>query len=131
MEILKFLGSALYGIVVSYAIWLLFYWLTPWIMSFGWGGVSVSIICGSALVGFFMSICTLILSPMLFMINNTTSKIIPSIAMLFHGYSSARLSWGLDINYTAPKIILGITITGVALILFITALQVIWGSNKN
>ena len=99
-------------------------------MSFGWGGVIVGLLCGSVLVAIFISICTLVLSPMLSMIDNAVSKIIPSIAMLFHGYSSVMLPWGLDMDYTAPKIILGITITGVALVLFITALQVIWANRK-
>lgn len=131
MAILKFLGAALYGIISSYIIWLLFYLLTPWVMSFGWGGVIVSVLCGSILAGVFLSICTLIFSPMLLMIDNTPSKIIPSIAMLFHGYSSVMLPWRLDMNYGTPKIILGITVTGVALVLFITAIQVIWANRKD
>lgn len=130
MTLLKFIGSAFYGIIISYLIWLFFYWLTPWVMSFGWGGVIISVLCGTVLVGLFMSIWPLILSPMLFLINNTVSKIIPSTAIVFYGYSSIMLPWRLNIDYTIPKLILAVTLTGMVLIIFATALQIIWTSNK-
>lgn len=130
MAILKFLGASIYGIVASYLIWLLFYFITPWVMSFGWGGVIVSVIAGSLLVGAFLSICALVLSPMMGMIDNTVSKIIPTLAILFYGYSSVKLPWGLELDYTLPKIILAITISGVALTVFFSALQVVWTSNS-
>ena len=37
MKILKFFGSFLYGAIMYYLLWLLFYWLTPYVMSMSWG----------------------------------------------------------------------------------------------
>lgn len=131
MNILKFIGSALYGAIASYVIWLLFYWVTPWVMSFGWGGVVISIICGTFIAGAFMSLCSLILCPLSFMTDNNASKIIPTILMLFNGFSSARLAWGVDVDYTAPKIVLAITLTILAIVIYITAIQGIWAKRDD
>ena len=35
-KIFKCLGTLLYSTIVGYLIWLLFYWITPYIMGVGW-----------------------------------------------------------------------------------------------
>lgn len=131
MKILSFIGSALYAVIASYLIWLLFNWVTPWVMSFGWIGVIGSVLCGSLFIGLFLSVCTLLLSPLLALINNGISKIIPLAAFLFNGFSSAMLPWRLEVVFSLPKIILGLTLTCVVLVVFITALQAIWVGKKD
>lgn len=37
MKILKFAGAFLYGALMAYLMWLLFYWITPIAMLMGWG----------------------------------------------------------------------------------------------
>lgn len=36
MRFLKSVGLLFYGLIASYLLWLLFYWLTPYVMSVGW-----------------------------------------------------------------------------------------------
>lgn len=128
MKILKFIGSAILGIVISYLLWLIFHFATPWVMSFGWIGVIVSIICASFITGIFASICSWVLLPLMLMVDNFASKILPTVAMLFHGFSAARQVWGLDMEYTASKITLGIILTILVVAVFVSAIQCIWAN---
>lgn len=126
MNLLKFLGAALYSIVFSHIVWVVFHFLTPWIMGYAWTAVIVFLVLGTSIIGGFIALCSVLLSPLTKLINNTASKIIPTLAMLFYGYSTIMLPWRLDMEYSAVKIILGGLISIDALILFGAILYFIW-----
>lgn len=121
-KILCFIGSAAYGIVFSYLIWLAFYFLTPWIMSFGLLGFVLLWLFGFGIIaGFIGGISGVLSYPLIKMIFiYKPSKYIPVVSMLFLGYSSVAMPWRFDVEYSLMKIILGLSISIMALILFST-----------
>lgn len=109
------LGTVVYSTIVGYLLWLLFYWITPYVMSVGWLLFLLYIfLAGGLITGVIASINTLLALPMTFLMkDNIVAKIINALPMLFFGYSSICLPWTLDMNYEVLQYLLGglLTIT--------------------
>lgn len=107
--ILKFIGSAVYGIIFSYLLWLAYYFVMPYIMSLSKGvAIIIYVFAGTLITGLFISACALLLIPLLIMATHWISKILPLIALLCFGYASIMLPWEFDINYNSMNIAIGI-----------------------
>lgn len=133
MSVLKFLGAAIYGIIFSYLIWLLFYFLIPWLMGYAWTAVILFLILGTTITGILISFYSVLLSPLTLLVNNTVSKIIPVLAIAFYGYSTVMLPWRLNMEYSGVKIALGALLSIDVLVLFGSALYSVWSisADKN
>ncbi len=120
MKVLKFLGSIVYGAIVYYLFWLLFYWVTPFIMNLGWGGFFGYLIGGSIVLISLASILAIALQiPLTLMVKGCdAAKFPPVIFALFFGYSSVKLPWSLDMDYGFLQYLLGISLTIYILIAF-------------
>ena len=119
-KIFQCLGAAIYSTVAGYLLWLLFHWMTPYVMGVGWMLFFLYIfVAGGLITGIIASINNLLVVPMVFLMkNNIVAKIINVLPLLFFGYSSVRLPWGLDMNYGVLQYLIGISLTITFLISF-------------
>lgn len=119
-KIFQCLGTVAYSTIVGYLLWLLFYWITPYIMSVGWLLFFLYIfLAGGLIVGIVAFINGLLIVPTTFLMkNNIVAKVINVFPLLFFGYSSVRLPWGLDMDYGVLQYLIGISLTITILISF-------------
>lgn len=119
-KIFQCLGTVVYSTIAGYLLWLLFYWMTPYIMGVGWMLFFLYIfLAGGLITGIVASINGLLIIPLAFLMkNNIAAKVINVLPLLFFGYSSVRLPWGLDMNYGVLQYLIGISLTITFLISF-------------
>lgn len=121
MRFLKSVGLLFYGLISSYLLWLLFYWLTPYVMSVGWGGfILYMLLAGGLVTGIVGSAATLLAYPVAVWFNDAYKPVkwICAIFFVFHGFSAIMLPWRLDIDYTFLKILIAVLYGITALISF-------------
>lgn len=128
--ILQVIGTMLYGLVSSYLIWLLFYFITPYIMGASWFVIILYVLFAGGLVtAITTSIATLLSVPnFFFMGNNKLAKIIYCIFCLFWGYSSITLPYQLDVSFGVKEWILAISISLTAFSIYISLICAAWRS---
>lgn len=126
VKALKTIGSLIYGAVMYYILWLLFYWITPYIMSVSWMGFLIYLfVAGGAISMFVGSVANIIGIPLIFLCKNcNASKYAPILFGLIFGYSSIRLPWTLDMEYGILQIILAILTSITILISFVSLMYV-------
>lgn len=116
------LGSILYSIVSSYLLWLIFFFITPWAMSCGWLGVIVyTFIVSSILIGIVSGISQILMIPLLYLNFSNTSKFVNyfcSFVLLVFGLSSIALPWRAVEFWNWPNIIMAVSLSYDALMLF-------------
>lgn len=119
-KIIQCIGAAVYGSVVGYLLWLLFYWMTPYIMGVGWLLFILYLIFASGLITGLVYAATMLLSfpTSLILKGNTAAKIINAIPLLFYGYCSVKLPWGLRMDYGALQYLIAISLSITFLIAF-------------
>ena len=121
MRFLKSVGLLFYGLIASYLLWLLFYWLTPYVMSIGWGGFILYMLFAGGLVSAIVgSAATLLAYPVITWFNGAYKPVrwICAIFFVFHGFSAIMLPWRLDIDYGFLKILIAVLYGITALISF-------------
>ena len=121
MRFLKSVGLLFYGLIASYLLWLLFYWLTPYVMSVGWGGfILYMLIAGGLVTGIVGSAATLLAYPVAIWFDGAYKPIkwICAVFFVFHGFSAIMLPWRLDIDYSFLKILIAVLYGITALISF-------------
>ena len=115
-KIFKCLGTLLYSTIVGYLLWLLFYWITPYIMGVGW----YIFLAGGLISCIAASINGLLSLPMSFLVkDNIVAKVINVFPLLFFGYSSVRLPWEFNMSYGVLQYIIGISLTIIILTSFV------------
>ena len=120
-KIFKCLGTLLYSTIVGYLLWLLFYWITPYIMGVGWLLFFLYIFLAGGLISCIAaSINGLLSLPMSFLVkDNIVAKVINVCPLLFFGYSSVRLPWEFNMSYGVLQYIIGLSLTIIILISFV------------
>lgn len=118
--ILQIIGTTLYGVVSSYLIWLLFYFITPYIMGASWLVIVLYVLFAGGIISVIVtSIATLLAAPnFFFMGNNKLAKIIYCVCCLFWGYSSIVLPYHLDIDFGIKEWIIAISLSATAFSIF-------------
>lgn len=131
-NILNFIGSAIYGIVVSYILWLLFYFLTPWLMSFGWSAVILYwLFAFGLLAGLIGGLSSILLIPLVYLISKCKiAKYLPIAAMLIFGYLTVALPWQLSGEYTFVKIVIAISLSSTALAVFVSLINILFSCDR-
>lgn len=126
MKLLKVLGSLLYSAIMYYLLWLLFYWITPYIMMMSWGWfIAYLFIAGGFISAFVASIAYIIGIPLVFLSKDCKlAKYPPILFGLIFGYSSIVLPWQLNMDYGVLQWILGILTTIIILIAFISLILI-------
>lgn len=119
-KILQCLGTVAYSTIAGYLLWLLFYWITPYIMGIGWLLFLLYIfLTGGLITGIVFSVNNLLIVPMVFLMkDNIVAKVINVLPLLYFGYSAVRLPWGLDMNYGVLQYLIGISLIITFLISF-------------
>ena len=112
-------GTLIYSGVVSYLLWLLFDWATPYVMGFGlWMYILLVTIVGSVAT-IIASFGSLLAIPMLLLTrSNKVAKVINALPMLYFGYSAICLPWKLDIDYGVLQYLLCLSLSGIVLTVF-------------
>lgn len=119
MKTLAFIGATVYGIVASVLLGNLFLFATPWLMSFGWGGV---FICAVLLIGIgyrvFYPIVNFIFIPVYFLVSVCPpAKYLCYVLYIMGGVLLIDL-WKLDVEYTLANNIIAIIVSGTAILLY-------------
>lgn len=121
-KVLQCFGIAVYGTITAFLLWMLYFWATPYVMNIGWLLFILYLIFAfgflTALSGF---VNTLLMVPMAFLVkNNVVAKIINALPMLWFGYRSMLLPWGLNMDYGTLQYLLGISLSSKFVISFIS-----------
>lgn len=127
MKFLKFLGALLYAFVSSYLIWLLFYFLVPWLMSFGWIALIIYwILAGGLIAATLKFVSSMITVPLFVLVGGSRiSGFIAALIYAFVGIVTVLLPWNLDIPYRLVTIIIGVSLSLTALSIFSMTIAVI------
>ena len=126
MKLLKFIGALLYGAIIYYLLWLLFNWMTPYVMNISWGWFIAYILIAGGLVSILVGqVVTWLAIPMVFLVKGCKAAKYPQILFgLFFGYSSLKLIWALYADYGLLQWILAISLTIIILISYISLMVV-------
>lgn len=118
---LSFIGGFLYSIIASYLLCMVFYYLTPLLMGFGWMGFILYVIVAATSVELFIaSVASIVFYPILKLINNCKAlKWFALLPILFHGYSAVAGVWRFNMTYSNIQIVIAITTTILIARLFI------------
>lgn len=119
-KILQCAGTVVYSTVAGYLLWLLFYWMTPYVMGMGWLMLFAYIFIAAGLItAIALAANTALAFPMVFLMrDNKAARVINVFPFLLYGFSAVRLPWGLDMEYGFLQYILGISLTITILISF-------------
>lgn len=122
MKVLKFIGALIYGALIFYLIFLLFYWLTPIIMRFTWLALIVYLcLAGGFFTMFVGSIAGILIAPLCWLCRGSKFARFVHIPFgLFYGYCSIILPWCVFSDMGVLQWILAIALTITVLITFIT-----------
>lgn len=98
-KILSFVGSALYGILFSYLLWLFFYLVIPHLVILSWIWLVVFFFFYLTITGLVVSFGRFLYIPLYFLSRGSIIyKIIPALALVFYGYALIILPWHLSLN---------------------------------
>ena len=119
-KLLCAVGSILYSVIAGYLIWLLFFFLTNWAMTFELLGVFLTVILGFSIIGGFVSILTnIILAPLVAMLTASPSiRWFPVIVMGLFGFSSVALPWRAVVWGNGYNIVMAVILSIMALMVF-------------
>ena len=131
--VLKCLGAIVYSSISGYVLWLLLYFITPFVMGFGWFMLILYIfLAGGLISGLISSLGMILLVPTKYLFQDcVTAKMINALCMFGYGFSAARLPWGLDIEYGVLQYILAVSLTVTFIIAYISLAFYPFSSNKN
>lgn len=126
MKVLSFIGALIYSFLMYYLIWLFFYWITPYLMFISWGLFIVYLIfAGGFLSMLVASISALISTPLVVLCRkNGYIKYAPIIWGVLFGYSSLKLPWTFNMDYSVLQWIIATSLTIIILITFISLLTI-------
>lgn len=120
-KILSFIGGLLYSVAISYLLWLLFHFLTPFLMSFEWKGfIYYMIFGGGILTSILLLLCIIAMEPTKSLVGRyKIIKIVSVISLLLFGFSSVADVWRLDVVYSEAKLSIAISVSIMIAIIFI------------
>ena len=126
MKILNFTAAFLYSIIMYYVVWLIFYWIIPHLMFISWGWfIAYIMVAGGAVSMFVAVLSTLLARPLVFLCKKSSaSRYAPIIWALFFGYSSIKLPWRFDFDYSVLQWIIGVSLTIIIFVTFASLLYV-------
>lgn len=121
-KIFSFLGSAIYGCIFAYVLWLLFHLITPWVMSWGWVAIIVYWLFALGLITSLLGgLSSYLFIPLYHMVSKCKiGKYIPILFLLAFGYSAIVSPWKMDIEYSFIKGFIAFSISSTAFAFFIT-----------
>lgn len=122
---MKFLKSVLYIILscaIAYLTWLIFHFLTPFLMNLGWLWLIVIIVVLGGVLVPLIGMLPGLLSALIIKLRsyNIVESILVGITVLFFAFCSVRLAWVSDIDYEGKHIF-------VAIVQNLLVLGVFWG----
>lgn len=131
MKVLKILGSLLYSSIMYYLLWLFFDWITPFIMGLSWVLFILLIIAGVFLFVFMAQISSWIGFPLVLICNNCNpAKYVQIIPGIIFGFYSVSYPWEQDMDYGILQWIIGLFLTNIILITFISLMAVSFKIDK-
>lgn len=124
-----FLGTLIYGVLFSTIIYLLFHFLTPWLMSWGWVAVILYWIFA---LGFISSILSSVFAfisiPFMYMIPKcSVGRYTPIFFLIIAAYNSIVEPWQLDMDYTVVKYVIAFSISSTAFAAFLSTITMLFG----
>ena len=126
-KLLCFIGSALYSVIISYLIWLLFTWITPFILSWGWLLAIIYWIFALGLIsGLLTSISSFMSVPLIIMVLQCkASKYLSILPLLFFGYCAIVFPWKANFDYTILQYLIAFSISSTAFAIYSAIIQVL------
>ncbi len=118
---LKYLGLIVVGTIIPYLFWLMFMFITPWLMDMSWGKFIMFSLFGLGIISAFVSVFAMLASFILIHLDtHWSAKVIPFLWALFYGYISFILPWRLTLDYNFLEVVIAISIDIEVLAIFIT-----------
>lgn len=119
----------MYSLLTGYLIWLLFFYITKWTMTFGWIGIIITAIFGAIFlfveIAFVISIISFPLIYLCGFINST--KWISAGALGIMGLATAALPWTIADFSIIPNIVMSSILSISALLIFAAYIAIIIG----
>lgn len=130
MGFIKFVFAILYTLVSAYLIWLLFYWLVPWLMGFGWLAAIIYWILSFGLIAAtFKLLSGLIASPLFGLVGrNKFSGVFAIVIYALFAVSAVLLPWMQPMKYRLITIIIGVSLSLTALSVYGAVINTVAGN---
>lgn len=128
MGLVRFLGALIYSLVSSFVIWMLFNWLVPWLMSFGWLALIIYWILAGGLVGATFKYISAMITMPLFMMTaqSRLGAFAAGLVYCVAGAYTVLIPWLLPMNYRLVTVIIGVSLSLTAFSIFAGAVGRIW-----
>lgn len=130
MGFIKFVFAILYTLVSAYLIWLLFYWLVPWLMGFGWlAAIIYWILAFGLIAATFKLLSGLIASPLFGLVGrNKFSGVFAIVIYALFAVSAVLLPWMQPMKYRLITIIIGVSLSLTALSVYGAVINTVAGN---
>ncbi len=117
---LSFIGAAIYSALVSYLIWIIFRYLTPWLISWSWLAIIIYLILANGLIfSLIGGICRGLAIPLFPLCDiASSSKYLPILFLAVGGCCSVAIPWRLH-PQGFKEILIAIDVTIMVLSIFI------------
>lgn len=127
----QFVGAVFYAVISAYLVWIVFYWVTPWLMGFGWIALILYWIFAFGLIAWTLKFISFLITYPLFMMvgNNKSAGVVASLVYLCVGGWTILLPWMQAGPYTLVRIIIGVSLSLTAFSIFAMTLNLIWRSS--
>lgn len=131
-SIVRFLGAVAYALVSSFLIYLLFSWLVPWLMGFGWLALIIYCILAFGLIAATLRyVSAMITLPLLMMTaQSRLGSLLAGVVYCVAGVYTVLLPWIQGMPYRLVTVIIGVSLSLTALSIFTGAVVQIWGGYR-
>ena len=108
-NVLIYIGSAVYGLVASYLLWLFFDWFCPFYIRYGtiffwWFWLVTS----GILIPLYATLASLLMTPLVMMTSKRKKAVrLPALFLLVFGFSTVMLPWHMELRALANDLSVG------------------------
>ncbi len=132
--ILSFFGTWIYAVIVAFIVSVIFVYLTPWVVCFGWIGFFAFFFVGATFIKFIISsLQAILLFPIVNFISIcSATKWVVALTFAIFGVYCIRLPWILNgQGYGVRQVILAISMTSIIGGVYFSLIYAVLAFNKD
>ncbi len=132
MGIIKFLGAFAYAVLSSCMIYLVFSWLVPWLMGFGWLALIIYwLLAGGLIAATLRYICAMITLPLFMMTaQSRAGAFLAGLVYCLVGVYTVWIPWIQNMPYRLVTVIIGVSLSLTALSIFGRTVFLVWSQPR-
>lgn len=132
MSIIKFLGAFAYAVLSSCMIYLVFSWLVPWLMGFGWLALIIYWLLAGGLIAATLRYISAMITLPLFMMTaqSRTGALIAGLVYCLAGVYTVLIPWMQNMPYRLVTVIIGVSLSLTAFSIFAGTVSLVWSQTR-